>query len=77
LDKIKILAVKILTFLGELLLSFILFFLIAYAESLFVEHNVNRARCGFGLAGIAIFGIPISGLILFIALIQKISIKRD
>jgi hypothetical protein len=68
--KLEFWQLTILTFLGELLWSFILFFLIGYAESLFVERDVNQVRCGLGLAGIAIFGIPISGLILFIIVVR-------
>ena len=67
----------LLTFLGELLLSFIPFCIILFMEPLFVGTDTNHLRCGFGIAGMAIFGIPISILILFIAIIQKISIKRD
>ncbi|HWR94446.1 MAG TPA: hypothetical protein VN192_04530 [Flavobacterium sp.] len=61
---------------AEIFLSFFLFYAIVFIKSFFASPNQDP-RCGFGLAGIAIFGIPISILIFITALIQKVIHKNN
>jgi len=70
--KLKFWQLTILCFLSEWVLSVILFFFLISIEPTPVD---GQLRCGFGLAGIAIFGMPISVLILIVAFIQRNALK--
>lgn len=61
-------------FFGELILGIAMFFIVAFVASLFAP-VIDVPRCGFGLAGIAVFSIPFAFLNLIIALFQKIVLK--
>jgi hypothetical protein len=70
----KFSAISLICFFGELLLGIGVFFIILFVTSLFGS-VADSPRCGFGLAGIAVFSIPISFFNLIIALFQKIVLK--
>ena len=68
--KLKFWQLTLLCFVSEYVLSIILFVLL-----ILIFPKENQFICGFGKAGIAFLGIPLSIGILFIALIQKIALK--
>ena len=71
--KIKFWELSLFCFVGEFVLGIAMAVVIAFVSSKFTSDN--NPRCGFGLAGIAVFSIPIAFLNLIIALFQKTVLK--
>lgn len=74
--KLKFWELTLLCFFSEFILSIVLFFVVMFIESLFQEPNQSLG-CGFGYAGLVLFGVPISVLILIVALIQYVINKNN